>query len=41
MDSPGAERVGYAGELLEVGGVDELRGGVDVVDVEAVDADGG
>ncbi len=40
MDAPGAEGVGDAGDLLEVVGVEELRGGVDVVDVAAVDADG-
>jgi len=41
MDAPGAERVGDAGDLLEVGGIDELGSGVDVVDVAAVDSDGG
>jgi len=40
MDAPGAEGVGDAGDLLEVVGVDELRGGVDIVYVDAVDADG-
>ncbi len=40
-DAPGTHGVGDAGELAEVVGIEELRGGVDVVDVEAVDADGG
>jgi hypothetical protein len=34
MNAPGTERVGDAGDLQEVRRVEELRGGVDVVDVE-------
>ena len=41
VNTPGAEGVGDTGDLLEVVGVEELRGGVDVVDVAAVDSDGG
>ena len=40
-DAPGTHGIGDAGQLLEVVGVEQLRRGVDVVDVAAVDADRG
>ncbi len=41
MDAPGPHGVGDASELLDVVGVEQSRGSVDVVYVAAVDADGG
>src|ERR1700722_19974707 len=38
MDAPGAECVGDTGNLLEVIRIEELWGGIDVVDVEAINA---